>query len=69
MGVTVYLSFLLFDSLVFPSLFLKLHKQDTNIKGLCLWGSFPRLLLIIVWWVLLGLLLLHWMAFCLKDLG
>lgn len=33
MGVSVYLSFLLFNSLVFPSLVLKLNKQDTNHKG------------------------------------
>lgn len=38
MGVAVYLSFLLFNSLVFPSLFLKLNKQDTNTKG---FGSLP----------------------------
>lgn len=33
MGVAVYLPLLLFNCLVFPFLFLKLNKQDTNSKG------------------------------------
>lgn len=32
MTIAVYLAFLLVNSSVFPLLFLKLNKQDTNIK-------------------------------------
>lgn len=54
MGVAVYLSFSLFNFLVFPSLFWKLKKQDTNSKGFG-YGSLPHLFLIILWCILLRL--------------